>query len=442
MKSKFTTILLLSVGLSFSNAQSVRDEDVEYEYVQLPQVDLRNVTKNYSTKLNPLFEENNKKLMYEYEQEKRKAQQEYDDIANNMPKLQQEANAQYEREMAQYAIDVKAAEDRYAKEMEEYKKKSLGDKLIERQLLGENTKPYKQLPPQPYRRTISQPYLRNVPMPKLATSYDYAALANTYVALYGFQSSESNAIRINVTMNGFEHTEPTIATKQMNETVYANGKSSTYPVTYYSTEFTYRHPMSFQVIGVDGRELMNVTPSEFNNYVQFKSPSSKSYPGGSNDVYVKNAEEKVLQDNLSKIGNIINDMYGFKPLKRKGTLYFVKNKNGEYNDLMDAYNDASMGLKLLVKDETMAAEKLGKALTSWKTALSQADLANKDARIDKDVAIAVAFDILEVCLATADVTDAFPTLENMNKMDLSRREQKRKEEFEMAFIEMKKRKKN
>jgi hypothetical protein len=109
---------------------------------------------------------------------------------------------------------------------------------------------------------------------------------------------------------------------------------------------------------------------------------------------------------------------------------------------MDAYNDASMGLKLLVKDESMAAEKLGKALTNWKTALSQADYANKDARIDKDVAIAVSFDILEVCLATANVSDAFPTLESMNKMDLSRREQKRKEEFELAFIEMKKRKKN
>jgi hypothetical protein len=380
--------------------------------------------------------------MYEYEQEKRKAQQEFDDIANNMPKLQAEADAQYQRDMAQYALDVKAAEERYDKEMEEYKKKSLGDKLIERQLLGENTKPYKQLPPQPYRRIISQPYLRNVPMPKMHTSYDYAALANTYLTLYGFQPSESNAIRINVTMTGFEHTEPTIATKQMNETVFSNGKSSTYPVTYYSTEFNYRHTMSFQVIGADGKELMNVTPAEFNNYQQFKSPSSKSYPGGSNDVFVKNAEEKILQENLTKIGNIINDMYGFKPVKRKGTLYFVKNKNGEYNDLMDAYNDASMGLKLLVKDETMAAEKLSKAMTSWKAALAQADYTNKDARIDKDVAIAIAFDIIEVCLATSNVTDAFPTLEAMNKMDLSRREQKRKEEFEMTFIDLKKRKKN
>ncbi len=100
-----------------------------------------------------------------------------------------------------------------------------------------------------------------------------------------------------------------------------------------------------------------------------------------------------------------------------------------------------MGLKLIVQDEEMANQKLNKALTLWKAAFAQADLANNDARIDKDVALAIAFNLLEVNFATKNVADGFATLEAMNKMELSKKETKRKEEYEMQFIELKKRKK-
>jgi hypothetical protein len=159
-------------------------------------------------------------------------------------------------------------------------------------------------------------------------------------------------------------------------------------------------------------------------------------------MLVKTSEEKVLQENLGKISDMVNDMYGYKPIPRKAVLYFVKNKNQEYTDLLDAYNDASMGLKLIVQYETMANEKLTKALGLWKTAFAQSDLANNDARIDKDVALAIAFNMLEVNFATKNFTDGFATLDAMNKIELSKKETKRKEEFQNLFLELKKRKKN
>jgi len=444
MNIKNFTICLVYLGLNFNNsfAQSIKDEDVEYSYIQLPLNDIRTQVKNYSCKITPLYEEKNRKLMAEYEIEKQKAQQEFDYKKANIPQLQKEAEEQYQRDMVQYAIDVKAAEDKFAKEMDEYKKKSLGDKIIEKQILGENNKPYKQMPPQPYRKGVSEPYLKNVPLPKLQTSYDYDALCNTHLKLYGFNKDAKDAILINVTLFGFDNTQPTVITKTQNTSTISNGKSSTYPVNYYSTEFSYRHPMSVQVIMPDGKEVMNVTPSELNNYTVFKSPSSTSYQGANSEMLVKTSEEKVLQENLGKISDMVNDMYGFKPIPRKAVLYFVKNKNQEYTDLLDAYNDASMGLKLIVQDETMANEKLTKALGLWKTAFAQSDLANNDARIDKDVALAIAFNMLEVNFATKNFTEGFATLDAMNKMELSKKETKRKEEFQNLFLELKKRNKN
>jgi len=439
-KSISIALLLGAITANTIYAQSIKDEDIEYQYIQLPLNDIRAQVKNYNFKLIPIYEEKNRKLMAEYEAEKQKAQQELEDKKANMPNQQKAYDEEYNRDMAKFAIDTKAAEEKFAREMEEYKKKSMGDKLIEKQLLGENNKPYKQLPQQPYRKTVSEPYLRNVPMPRMQTSYDYPALCNTYLKLYGFEPNQSNVININITLFGFDNTLPTVQTKQQNVTSYSNGKSYTTPANYYSTEFSYRHPMSIQIIMPDGKEVLNVTPAEYNNYTVFKSPLSNVYQSANGDMLIKTAEEKVLQDNLGKINDMVNNMYGYKPVPRKAVLYFVKNKNQEYTDLLDAYNDATMGLKMIVQDQQMANEKLQKALGLWKTAFTQADLANKDARIDQDVAIAIGFNMLEVNFATKNVTEGFAVLDAMNKMELSKKEQKRKEDFQTLFLELKKRK--
>ncbi len=78
MNIKNFTICLFYLGLNFNNsfAQSIKDEDVEYSYIQLPLNDIRTQVKNYSCKITPLYEEKNRKLMAEYEIEKQKAQME------------------------------------------------------------------------------------------------------------------------------------------------------------------------------------------------------------------------------------------------------------------------------------------------------------------------------------------------------------------------------
>jgi len=443
MNSKYSFLFIPFLLVAFqnsANSQSIKDEDIEYQYIQLPQTDIRGQVKNYHFTLVPIYEEKNKKLIAEFETEKQKAQQEYDDKKASMAKDQLELDAQYDKEMEQYAVDVKEAEAKYEKEMEEYNKKSMGSKIIEKQVLGQNNKPTKHLPQKPYRKTVSEPNIRIVTMPRIQTTYDFPALCNTYLKLYGFQDNQDNAMQITINLFGFDNTNPTLLTTQQTETRVSNGSTSSYQASYYSTEFSYRHPMSIQIKMPDGKEVLNVTPSEYNNYTVFKSLASKVYQNTGNDMLIKTAEEKVLQANLNKINDMVNNMYGYRPIPRKCTLYYVKNKDQKYTDLLDAFNDASMGLKLIAQDEAMANVKLDKALKIWKAAFAETDLSSKDARIDKDVAIALGFNLLEVYFATKNVTDAFVTLDAMNKMELSKKEKKRKEEYEMLFLELKKRK--
>jgi hypothetical protein len=197
MTSKIYAILLLVLiaGSSIVSAQSIKDDDIEYQYIQLPLIDIKGQVKNYNFKLIPVYEEKNKKLMAEYEAEKVKAQQEFDEKKATMPEQQKALDDQYDKEMIQYEKDVKLAEEKYANEMDEYNKKSLGNKLIEKELLGQNTKPYKQMPQKPYRKVVSEPYLRTVPMPKLQTSYDYPAVCNTYLKLHGFEQGNRECFK-------------------------------------------------------------------------------------------------------------------------------------------------------------------------------------------------------------------------------------------------------
>ena len=124
------TLLFIFLLANIGNSQNIKDEDLEYQYIQLPQTDIRNLVKNYNVKLVPLFEANNKKLMAEYEIEVQKAKKEFEDKTNTMPQQQVLADAQFEKEIAQYDKDLKEAEDKYAKEMAEYNKKSIGSKIL------------------------------------------------------------------------------------------------------------------------------------------------------------------------------------------------------------------------------------------------------------------------------------------------------------------------
>lgn len=395
------------------SAQNVKSEDIEYRYIKLPLDPLPASIQNYQATVFANYEAENARKQAQYEAE------------------MQLAESEYQQAMGAYPAQVRAAEDKYKAEMAEWDKKSMAEKVVEKQVLKENNKPVKQLPSEPYKRYVQPPVLQ--------TSYDYPALASTYLALDGFNNNPANAVKIEVTLYGFDYTQPRQLSEQKSKVISANGSTTTRQVTYYHTEFTYRHTMSVKVTSPDGRELFFITPQELNNYKTYKSAESETGVSINEQQLVKTYEEKILQENLKFISDLVNDKIGYRRELRKTSLSYVKTKDETYRDLMIAYNDATSALKTLVDDEAGAKSKLSSAVEGWNNALKESDINNKKARIDKEVTTMIYFNLLEAYFAQRDAVNGEKTITALNALSLSNSDRKQKEAYEVLFNDLKKR---
>lgn len=399
--------LLLTASTSYG--QRLKDETLEYHYLQLPSEPLDVSIKNYQSKLTQKYLEENVEKQATYEAEVAAAQ------------------AEFERKEAEYPALVAAAEATYAEEMKAWDEKSIADKVIEQKVLNENNKPVKQLPP--------VPYLQSVQEPKLQREYDADALAATYLTLDGFNDAADNAIAIEVAMYGFESTNPRVLTEVKN--VLKDGNTT--KVTYYRLEYTYRHTMSVTVLNTDGTERFKLAPPELNNYTKYETNASKTRPVINHDALIAQHEEEIVQNNLEFIRNLINDKMGFKKQPRSIELFYVVDKKGEYADLTEGYNVMVSGLNTLFEDQETAKGQLEQAISLFESALEEADMNNKKARINAKIALPLHFDLLECYFATGNIEKASSLLSSMNSLSLSKSERDRKQEFETLITDTKNR---
>jgi hypothetical protein len=407
-RSVIPFVLFLFVA-SISFGQRVKNEDLEYNYIQLPEDPVDRSITNYQSEVKQDFEAENARKRKEYEEKAAAAQ------------------AKFDKEEAEYPAKVQAAEDKYAAEMKAWEEKPIGEKIVEKKVLNENNKPVKQLPP--------RPYLQHVPEPKLQREYDKEALAGTYLVLDGFNNTASNALNIEVVMYGFEYTNPRIVTEQ--KSVVQSG--TTKKVNYYHVEFTYRHTMSVRVTDPQGNQLMHETPVKLNNYTKYKGNASTKRPSLNAELLLADCEEKIVQDNLEFIRNLVNDKYGYKVQPRTVGLGYVMDKKGEYTDVTQAFNLTKSGLAALIDDKETAFGKLDQAIGIYKALLEESEMNNKKARINGKVGTPIYFNLLECYFAKKDMVNAEALLAEMNSISLSKNASKRKDEFEKLIIETKKR---
>ena len=410
------SILFLSCLMlicQFSYAQKIKTDKFDYKYIKLPTNPLDKSVKNYQSLVLASYDDENNRLKAEYEAEKQKAEDDF------------------QRETAEYPVKLKEADEKFEKEMAEWKKKSLVDKFVEKKILEENNKPQKQV--------VNKPYKRYVQEPKLKRSYDNAPLANTYLQLEGFVNDPNNAVQIIATMNGFEYTAPKQVSEVRKEMQTSNGTVNSVNVTYYNIEFTYRHTMSVKVIGPDGRELFNLSPQELNSYKVYKSTATKTTQAIDEKQLVNMFDEKILQENLTFLGNLVNDRIGYKREPRSTSLDYVNDKKVDYSDLLQAYNEGLSGLMTIAADEESGKTKIAKATEFWKNALAESNLTDKKARIDKDVTMSLYFNLLEAYFATRNIEEADKVFSKMASVQLSNQDRKNKEKYEELFIDLRKR---
>ena len=203
--------------------------------------------------------------------------------------------------------------------MEAWNSKSTASKIIEKQVLNENNHPVKDVVPQPYRRTVAAPVMK--------TSYDYNALASTYLFIDGLQKGAANALNYTVTLQGFESTPAKVLSEVKQEVTRKDGVSTTRNVTYYHIEFTYRHTMSFRVTNAINQEIYAAAPAEFTEFKLYKGAATKTQPSTDISAVVKQMEDKCIQENLKAINHMVNDRIGFERTEKTFDLCFVKSKN-------------------------------------------------------------------------------------------------------------------
>ncbi len=412
MKPILLSIMLLISCLALQ-AQRIKTDKIDYKYIKLPTDPLDKNIKNYQAMATSSYEEENQRLRANYEKEKQLAEDEY------------------QKELLEYPTKVKEAEEKYNTEMEAWKKKSLVDKIVEKEILNENNKPQKP--------NINKPYKRFVQEPLLKKSYDYSALANTYLQLEGFQNNPDNAVKIIATLNGFEYTKPRQVTEIKKVTTASNGNVTTSDVTYYSIEFTYRHTMSVKAIAPDGREIFNLTPQELNTYTVYKSNGTTTQQTINEQQLVTTFEEKILQENLKLLGSIVNDKIGYKRELRSTVLEYPIDKKVNYSDMLQAYNEALSGLMSIAVDEESAKTKINKAIDLWNAALKESDLTDKKARIDKDITLSIYFNLLECYFATRNLTEADKVFSAIGGIQITNKDRKTKEAYETVYVDLRKR---
>lgn len=394
--------------LSFSaTAQRVKNETVEYNYLQLPSEPLDASVKNYQSKVTQNYLNDNAEKRAKYEEETAAAQ------------------AKFEQEEAEYPAKVEAAEKKYEEEMKAWKEKSIADKVIEKKVLDEDNHPVKQMPP--------VPYLQHVQEPKLQREYDSEALASTYLVLDGFNDAADNAVNIEVVMYGFESTNPRVVSEVKN--VLKDGQ--TRKVTYYHIEYTYRHTMTVTVTNPDGTERFKLAPPELNNYTKYETKASTTRPALNHAALIQMHEEEIVQNNLEFVRNLINDKMGFKNQPRSVELYFINDKKGEYSDVTEGYNLMTSGLNAVFEEPENAKSQLHLAITRFEAALAEADVNDKKARINAKVAVPLHFNLLECYFATGGIDKATALLSSMNTLSLSRTEREKKQEFETLITDTK-----
>lgn len=339
-------------------AQDIDYNDVSFEYIQLPMKPLADKSvKTYKTTVVLKYMDDVNASKGSYQERVKKAEEDY------------------QKAMENYYVQQKLADDQYNKEMELYNKKSLAEKL----LLGDQGKPQKKFIPMPVKQMpVEEKYQK---------TFDTELLASKYFKLDGFNPG-ANGLQITVKLLGFDSPDPIMEESKTNTT---NAQKQQVTITKYKYKVNYKHPVGYRV-ELNGNVLYEDFPVEMTNYSsqstqEFNSPGElQTWWNTSKDGFMSNLQQRVVDQNCQRLGEIINSMYGYRKMTYRTEVMLVDEKSN-YDDIKEAYTAALAGYNALAGDltKTAALPNIKKAIDLWENALKESNLESKKARIDRGV---------------------------------------------------------
>ncbi len=327
---RILSIILAVTFFTIGNAQNVKRETVQVEYISRPSEPLPNGVATYHTVVNQAYRD------------------------------------QFDAEFEQWEIDTQMAQENYDREIEAYNSKGTGAKLLERALLDEK-KPQLVLPTKP------------LPEERLFEP----GIIGSKVNLEGMTRA-SDGVKVTIEIQFFEHTSP--------EDVKEEKKDKEGNITYnYFRTFKYSQPMRYTVQLPDGSVILDEVLGSSGEYTTYNSNkySSKSALNKAWDQTAVNNQRSQLavESGMMAINQTLNDRFCFSKKTRPMTIYHAKTtKKVDYMDLTNAALDMSMAMEKYIDNREVAEEGIRDCVTVWQEALAEADFENKKARINAKLA--------------------------------------------------------
>ena len=275
-------------------------------------------------------------------------------------------------EKAQAALaDIEAKKAQAKNEKEEYDKKKFGEKFMEKKILG-NAKP-------------TGVYNSNEFIP---TIYESATLESA-ININGFTKKEGIASVVNVTFSEFKYT------------IGANGAS----ITYYPNRIG---------LSVNNDKGVNVFNGDVPN-----NATAMTYSGNVNLNAVKSLEIEAKNKAIANLNTFLNATYGFNLIKDETLFFDIKDKKFEYPDYHEAIKKIETAFISVNNPERQ--EKfttiLKECIAIWETNLKALVKADKNAKINKNVAAATTLNLAVAYAWLKDFNKAYDNLEEHKALD-------------------------
>lgn len=393
---KFLTVLLCISFTMGATAQRIEETVLKYEYTQKPLKPLTGLQSYDFTVVTP-YPENNDGL-------KEQAEKDYQKRLAAYPADVKAAEKMHAERVANYDSEVALAQENFRLETEAFDKLNALEKLA-----LEEGRPKLRMPskPGPFVAPAEPKYIE----PNTATSIVFkpGILADTYLKLEGFEKGTANALVGKVEMEAFDAGQP--ERKESSKRVYNSTTKQYVDQKTYSYETAVRRPTRL-TLEFNGQTIYNEIFGGTGEYTTVATPNSPN---------MYQMEKDNVSDILTKINVFINEQHGFVKVPSTLTIRAPKNK-GDYDDLEKAGKLAKRGINPMGSSDGKA--ELTEAIAIWTAALGESNLNDKKARIDNDVTQTLYQNLIEAAIFKEDFIKAQDYLILLGEMDLKKDEEK------------------
>ena len=371
MKNSIYLLLITLVICTTSFAQKIQSEQVDYFDVRIPNNPLDKSIKTYKviveTPYTLTVTELNEQFLADFELEK-------EDYLNVL----KESEIEFQERLANHDDEVKKAEARYDKEMNDFKDLSMLERLA---LTDQGKKPTLKVPSKP---TYVKPREPQYIQPNLDNQLIF----------------DNNVLADGIELLGYEKGNDVLFVINISKMIFQDNGGQTF----------YSQPTDLKVM--KGAEI--IANKKFDDEFQFLTSSS------SNTINLDRYEKDNVNKIMVNISKYINEEFGFIPVASSIKIEFPKNKNREYDALENAKINAISAYRKLKKEATsktraQAKVELETVREVWLSELKRIDYSYKKAVMNNKVAKIIFFNLMRVDISLKNKPQAEETLNLMQK---------------------------